>query len=82
MKTYKAIIWNKDPQIIWNKEWRVKFCAENRDDADKQLEAEYGVRRVSVLAEDLDDAKKRLEAEYGVGNVFSLYNEEEASRIR
>ena len=39
-------------------------------------------QRVTVWACNVHEAKRKLEAQYGEGNVYSLWNEEEASRLR
>jgi hypothetical protein len=38
--------------------------------------------RAEVMAISLDDARAKLEVEYGAGSVYSLWNEEDASRPR
>lgn len=38
--------------------------------------------RVTVRAKSLAEAKRLLEEQYGAENVYSLHNEEEASRPR
>jgi hypothetical protein len=56
MKTYKAMIWENDPQ---KPGLRVTVLAESLDDAKKQLEARYGEGRVFDLHNEEDAARPR-----------------------
>ena len=60
MKTYKAIIWDGDPNKPGH---RVSVLAEDLDDAKRRLEEKYGKGHVFNLhneEEESDDVKHRL----------------------
>lgn len=56
MRTYKAIIWDDDPQKPGQ---RVALLAENLDEAMKKLEEKYGEGRVYALYNEEDAARPR-----------------------
>jgi hypothetical protein len=56
MKTYKAIVWESDPQKPGQ---RVTVMAESLDDAKKQLEVTYGEGCVISLYNEDDAARPR-----------------------
>jgi hypothetical protein len=56
MKTYKAMIWEDDPNKPAR---RVSIIAESLDDAMKQLEEEYGGGHVFNLHNEEDAARPR-----------------------
>jgi len=56
MKTYKAMIWDDDPEKPGR---RVSVLAESLDDAKKKLEAKYGEDHVFDLRNEEDAARPR-----------------------
>ena len=56
MKTYKAMIWDDDPEKPGR---RVSVLAESHNDAKKKLEAEYGEGHVFYLRNEEDAARPR-----------------------